>query len=105
MRVRADIAGRVDQRRRRAPPLRRAPGPRPRPDLAEASLAQLESLANVETHLLVSPYPDLETPLMLVAWGVRLPLDDIEDDNYIESFTSVISPLTGSSSSPPACWK
>jgi len=53
-----------------------------RPDLDEASVSELESLANVETHLLVSPYPDLETPMMLVAWGVRLPLDSVDDERF-----------------------
>jgi len=53
-----------------------------RPDLESSSIEQLQSLANVETHLLVSPYPDLATPLMLVAWGVRLPLDGVDDDRF-----------------------
>ncbi|MGI9602335.1 MAG: DUF3105 domain-containing protein [Acidimicrobiales bacterium] len=53
-----------------------------RPDIDPAELSELESLANVETHLLVSPYSDLETPLMLVAWGLRLPLDSVEDERF-----------------------
>ena len=53
-----------------------------RPDLAEAEVSQLESLANVETHLLVSAYPDLESPVMLVAWGLRLPLDSVDDERF-----------------------
>lgn len=53
-----------------------------RPDLDDTQVDELESLANVETHLLVSPYPDLDTPLMLVAWGVRLPLDSVDDERF-----------------------
>lgn len=59
-------------------------------DLAPEAVQRLESLANVETHLLVSPYPDLETPLMLVAWGVRLPLGDVNDPRFDTFLTTFI---------------
>ncbi|MFN8595347.1 MAG: DUF3105 domain-containing protein [Anaerolineae bacterium] len=50
-----------------------------RPDLPQASIDKLRSLARGHSHVIVSPYPDLTKPIFASAWGLQLPLDDAND--------------------------
>jgi len=49
------------------------------PDLDASSIAALEAVADGQTHVLVSPYPDLERPVMLSAWGAQQGFDSADD--------------------------
>ena len=57
--------------------------------LSSDELAQLTEISaehlNAADYAIQAPYGGLETPLMLVAWGVRLPLDSVET-RAIEQF-------------------
>ncbi len=50
-----------------------------RPDLPPATIETLRSLARGHTHVLVSPYPDLPSPVVATAWGLQLPVNDAAD--------------------------
>jgi hypothetical protein len=50
-----------------------------RPDLPEAAVQTLRTLARGRTHVLVAPYPDLPQPIVATAWGLQLPLQDASD--------------------------
>ncbi len=51
-----------------------------RPDMAISEIATLQRMARDRTYILVSPYPEQETPLVATAWGVQLPLYDPQDN-------------------------
>ncbi|MEZ4595071.1 MAG: DUF3105 domain-containing protein [Chloroflexota bacterium] len=55
------------------------------PDLPGEQVATLEGLVRGETFLLLSPYPDLRSPIVLTAWGFQLEVDSAEDGR-IEPF-------------------
>jgi hypothetical protein len=50
-----------------------------RPDLAESEIATLEALADGQTHVLVTPYPDLKRPVVLTAWGAQQGFDSADE--------------------------
>lgn len=50
-----------------------------RPDLPAAAIETLRGLARGHSHVLVSPYPDLPSPVVATAWEVQLPVDDAAD--------------------------
>ena len=49
------------------------------PDLPESDREILAALAEDEPYLLISPYPELEEPVVASAWGAQLRLDDVND--------------------------
>lgn len=49
------------------------------PDLAENDRETLAGLAVDQPYLLISPYPELEDPVVASAWGAQLRLDDVSD--------------------------
>jgi Protein of unknown function (DUF3105) len=51
-----------------------------RPDLPLDQLDRLRTLANDESKVLVSPYPDVPAPVVVSSWGRQLWLDSAEDD-------------------------
>jgi hypothetical protein len=51
-----------------------------RPDMAISEIATLQRMARDRTYILVSPYPEQQTPLVATAWGVQLPLYDPQDN-------------------------
>jgi hypothetical protein len=53
------------------------------PDLAAASVAKLAEIGDAQTYVLVSPYPDLPSPVVASAWGVQLQLDSADDDRLV----------------------
>jgi hypothetical protein len=60
-----------------------------RPDLTGEQVDALRSLARGDTYLLVSPYPDLATPVVASAWGRQLQLDSVDDprlDEFVRAF-------------------
>ena len=45
----------------------------------DSTLRSAWAEARGQTHVLVSPYPDLPKPVVASAWGLQLPLDDVND--------------------------
>jgi hypothetical protein len=58
-----------------------------RPGLPAEQVDKLRELADNETYVLVSLYPDLPTPVVASAWGKQLRLDSAEDPR-LEQFVS-----------------
>jgi len=50
-----------------------------RPDLSPADIAKLEALTNGQTHILVSPYPGLPSPIVATAWGAQQRFDTVDE--------------------------
>lgn len=50
-----------------------------RPDLPTDQIEQLKTLVRGRSHLLLSPYPDLPSPIAVSAWGVQLMVDQASD--------------------------
>lgn len=57
------------------------------PDLPADQVEQLRDRVEGSTFLLLSPYPELQSPIVLTAWGVQLEVDDA-DDGRIDQFIS-----------------
>jgi putative peptide zinc metalloprotease protein len=60
-----------------------------RPDLLGDQVAELRRLAEDQSHVLVSPYPDLPAPVIASAWGEQIRLDAADDarlDAFIRAF-------------------
>jgi hypothetical protein len=55
-----------------------------RPDVTEATITQLQAMAEADTHILVSPYPGLRAPLVVTAWGRQLDVERIDDPRVQE---------------------
>jgi putative peptide zinc metalloprotease protein len=80
-----------------------------RPDLPEAQVTALRDLAREDHNVLVSPYPDLPTPIVASAWGNQLWLEEAHDPRLFE-FTSFFAsgrqapepngPCTGGTGAP-----
>jgi hypothetical protein len=54
------------------------------PDLPEADRNVLEQAAAGNAYVLVSPYPGLQDPVVVTAWGTQLRLDDVSDPRLPE---------------------
>jgi hypothetical protein len=48
-------------------------------DLAADQIAKLKAMVNGHDHLLITPYPDLPSPLVATAWGEQLKLQSVDD--------------------------
>lgn len=60
-----------------------------RPDLGDGQIKTLAGKARGQTHVLVSPREDLESPIVLSAWGRQLGVDSPNDDRvdqFIRAF-------------------
>ncbi len=58
------------------------------PDLDENAVEHLRDLARGEDYVLLSPYPNLQSPVVLTAWGVQLELDDAMDER-VQAFIDI----------------
>ena len=59
------------------------------PDLSEEDVEALAAYAEDQPYVLISPYPDLEAPVVASAWGAQLRLDDVADPrlrNFIDRY-------------------
>ena len=59
------------------------------PDLPSDAVGTLRGTTVNQTHVLVSPYPDLPAPVVASAWGRQLQLDSADDprlDQFIRAF-------------------
>ena len=50
-----------------------------RPDLPQGEVDQLREIAQSESCVLVSPYPDLDAPIVASAWGKQMTLENADD--------------------------
>lgn len=79
------------------------------PDLPDEQVETLRKLAAGQSYVLVSPFPDLSTPVVASAWGKQLELDGA-DDPRLEQFVSAFkqgpqtpepgAPCTGGTGEP-----
>jgi hypothetical protein len=49
------------------------------PDLPDEDVKALAAYAEDQPHVLISPYPDLEDPVVASAWGAQLRLEAVDD--------------------------
>lgn len=60
------------------------------PTLEIDKIRQLEAFAEeFDTHILVAPFPQMETPIAVTSWSRLMPLDDVDEEAihlYIEEF-------------------
>jgi hypothetical protein len=49
------------------------------PDLPEEDVAALAAYAEDQPYVLISPYPELEDPVVASAWGAQLRLEEVDD--------------------------
>lgn len=59
------------------------------PDLPKDQVAELASKVNGKSYMLMSPYPGLDKPISLQAWGYQLKLDSAGDDR-IDQFVDAL---------------
>lgn len=60
-----------------------------RPDLSAEPVAKLQELTRQSGYRLLSPYPDLPSPIVVSAWGYQLKLDSADDTRltaFIEKY-------------------
>jgi Protein of unknown function (DUF3105) len=61
------------------------------PELPADQVAALRQLAKRQSHLLVSQFVDLPTPVVVSAWGRQLRLDSVDDprlEQFVRAFRS-----------------
>ena len=69
------------------------------PQLDAASIADLEGYAR-RSEVIVSPYPGLDSPIVLSSWGRQLRLDAVDDtliDQFYRAFRDRTAPEPGAS--------
>lgn len=73
------------------------------PDLPEADIRRLQDLARDQTYLMLSPFPEQLSPVVLSAWGVQLQVPSVADDR-IQQFISryLVGPTTPELGAPCA---
>ncbi len=72
-----------------------------RPDLPAAEIQQLQDLARQSGYRLLSPYPDLPSPIVISAWGYQLKLERADDPRlmrFIQKYE--LSPLAPEPGAP-----
>lgn len=60
-----------------------------RPDLPSQDVDRLRQLTRGQTHMLVTPFPELSAPVVASAWGRQLRLESVDDprlDQFIRTF-------------------
>ena len=70
--------------------------------LSEAGVASLKKKVQGKNYMLMSPYPDLDKPISLQAWGLQLKLDKVSDDridDFIAKFRESASVEPGATCS------
>jgi len=60
------------------------------PELDAAAITTLQNQAQDQTHILVSPYPGLRSPIVLSAWARQLELDSADDPRLAEFITAYL---------------
>ncbi len=52
------------------------------PDLPAEEIAAIQDAVRGQNFLVVSPYPEQRSPIVLTGWGVQLELDSLDDDRF-----------------------
>ena len=55
-----------------------------RPELDSDEIETLQDTVRGEAYVLLSPYPELRSPVVLTAWGIQLELDSADDSRITE---------------------
>lgn len=71
-------------------------------DVDDDTLSSVNDLADDNDRLLVSEYPDQDSPLVLTAWNRQMPVDDLDDarvEDFIDTYTGddSVAPEPGAS--------
>lgn len=59
------------------------------PDLPADQVAAIQDRFRGQTYIVISPYPEQRSPIVLTAWGVQLEVDDLNDrrvNQFIERY-------------------
>jgi hypothetical protein len=62
-----------------------------KPDLPQEQIDELNELAESMSYIIVSPYPDQDSPVIATSWEHQLKLDSVDDerlDQFIKAFRS-----------------
>jgi hypothetical protein len=54
------------------------------PDLPQEDVMALQELAKNQAYTVLSPFPDLRSPVVMVAWGIRFETDNVTDPRILE---------------------
>jgi hypothetical protein len=54
------------------------------PDLPATEVQSLQDLVRGQSYLLLSPYPDLSSNIVLTAWGIQLEADSVGDERVAQ---------------------
>ncbi|WP_104167655.1 DUF3105 domain-containing protein [Arthrobacter sp. SX1312] len=60
------------------------------PDIGQAEIDTLTELVGERSYVLLSPYPDLESPVAASAWGIQLTVDSADDPRLATFLTKYI---------------
>ena len=60
------------------------------PDIGQAEIDKLTELVGERSYVLLSPYPDLESPVAASAWGIQLTVDSADDPRLATFLTKYI---------------
>lgn len=72
------------------------------PDLPADQVSALQNLVRGEAYMLLNPYPDQSSPIVLTVWDRQLAVDSVEDariDEFIERYKQVRGPESGAACS------
>ena len=72
------------------------------PDLPADQIVALQDLARGDGFMLLSPYPDQTTPIVLTVWDRQLAVDSVDDpriEDFIERYKLVRGPESGAACS------
>ncbi|GJM41847.1 MAG: hypothetical protein DHS20C20_21290 [Ardenticatenaceae bacterium] len=70
------------------------------PDLSANEVVALQAIASGDPYMLLNPYPDQASPIVLTVWDRQLTVDSVEDpriDEFIDRYQQVRGPESGSS--------
>jgi hypothetical protein len=65
------------------------------PDLPTEQIEAIQEKFRGQTYIIISPYPEQLSPIVLTAWGVQLEVDDLNDrrvNQFIERYR--LGPMT-----------
>lgn len=68
------------------------------PDLPADQIAILQDMVRGESYMLLNPYPDQDSPIVLTVWDRQLALDSVEDARlaeFIDRYKGVRGPESG----------
>jgi len=72
------------------------------PDLSADQITMLEGLVRGENYMLVSPYPEQDSPIVLTVWDRQLAIDSADDariEDFIDRYKQDRGPEAGASCS------